>query len=343
MMRVVQRGPSVAEDPDPQALAAGQNTASHPIRTGGVPAEHPEAQKPEPMDRDDRRVMAGRDLDAPRGQQPPRVAPRQHEFAAALQRDERQDQGRETSRRFPQHGAARRETRPHGVQDGAVRQALPSARGRARTARSARTCCRARPGRRARGQAILAPAPARLRARRRPCVRPGWQTKRSTSAMRCPDRARMPLTAGPTFSRAKGGMAWAKMTPKPCGSTLHPMMSSVSGQVCSPGGLDRPPGRRRRPAGRRRQHRRRTAPSPRCWPWSARRAGTRACRVRRRPAARWCRAAPRPAGPRWRNPRRRPRIPARTPAPAQTSARKPIRAATLASRLGVATPGRATQ
>jgi hypothetical protein len=57
--------------------------------------------------------------------------------------------------------------------------------------------------------------------------------KRSTSPTRGPGwPAWRPWRAAGVL-RAKGGMAWAKITPRPVGSTRQPMMSRVSGQVCS--------------------------------------------------------------------------------------------------------------
>ena len=59
---------------------------------GRVPAEAPESEEPRGVDGDDGGVMLGSDLDRAARHQPPRVAAREHQFAAPLQRDEQQDQ-----------------------------------------------------------------------------------------------------------------------------------------------------------------------------------------------------------------------------------------------------------
>ena len=57
--------------------------------------------------------------------------------------------------------------------------------------------------------------------------------KRSTRSRESFWRSRMPPIAGRRCSNANAGIERSKMTPKPCWSTSQPMISSVSGQMCS--------------------------------------------------------------------------------------------------------------
>ena len=64
-------------------------------------------------------------------------------------------------------------------------------------------------------------------------IPPGWQMNRSTPSIERDCSSSIASIAGRRFARAKFGIERAKMTPRPVGSTRQPIMSTVSGQVCS--------------------------------------------------------------------------------------------------------------
>ena len=139
----------------------------------------------------------------------------------AIMRFERQEAGGEAGTERRQHGRAA--------------QAALATRVRARTARSAPTCCRGRATPRARRAACPFAARARVSTASSTLAPPGWQ-------MSCGATRRAALTkrrAGAAKRCSmKRGSERDSTTPKPTGSTVQPMMSSVLGQVCSTLGAD---------------------------------------------------------------------------------------------------------
>ena len=141
---------------------------------------------------------------------------------------------------------------------------------------------------------------------------------------------------GASFSSTKGGMARAKITPKPSGSTFQPMMSSVSSQVCStaPSTAAMPPSVPRMQA---------AAPSPNkavatmfaFVSSSSRKASVHSSTATSSTIEPGRASARRAAIDSPETPPAQPRPKTGT---RMTSARKPMRARTRASRLGVAMP-----
>ena len=137
--------------------------------------------------------------------------------------------------------------------------------------------------------------------------------------------ARSGARAPPAAVRRKRGSERDSTTPKPAGSMVQPMMSSVPGQVCSAVAPMRSWRRRRaRRAARWRRRRRRTAPTKSRRPWCCDRCERPACtaRPRRRGRPRPARRAQ--AGRRSTSPRRRRRNRGRRPALAGPTAEIPF-------------------
>ena len=203
--------------------------------------EEPQAGEPRGMQGDDQRIM----LRAPSSTRALREQARRCCAGTATSSPRRCRVTRPSTAPAERHaalasdGAARGEARPQRGQHGARGQALPASAARARTARSAPTCCRT-PRSTARSWSS-APWSRRQRALQRgdhlgAAGMAGEAVDRSRARRRCAPR--MPSTAGPTCSSAKGGMARSKMTPKPCGSTLPAHDVERVGPVVLAGALD---------------------------------------------------------------------------------------------------------